>query len=52
MQVAGMVGFHNEVGDAALNNWVSPSSEQIAFGRGMDLLSQLDSDPLIWFISL
>ncbi|KAF5364605.1 hypothetical protein D9758_005615 [Tetrapyrgos nigripes] len=31
---SGMVGFRNTVGDAALNNWVSPQSQQIAFGRG------------------
>ncbi|KAI0052805.1 carbohydrate-binding module family 20 protein [Auriscalpium vulgare] len=32
--IAGMVGFRNNVGAAALTNWVSPSSQQIAFGRG------------------
>ncbi|KAK7691582.1 hypothetical protein QCA50_004981 [Cerrena zonata] len=32
--VAGMVGFRNNVGSAVLNNWVSPQSQQIAFGRG------------------
>ncbi|KAG8830401.1 hypothetical protein FRC17_004927 [Serendipita sp. 399] len=32
--VAGLVGFHNTVGSDPLNNWVSPSSQQIAFGRG------------------
>ncbi|KAI0330674.1 glycoside hydrolase [Cubamyces sp. BRFM 1775] len=32
--VAGMVGFRNNVGSAALTNWVSPQSQQIAFGRG------------------
>ncbi|KAI0646217.1 glycoside hydrolase [Trametes meyenii] len=32
--VAGMVGFRNNVGDAALTNWQSPQSQQIAFGRG------------------
>ena len=32
--VAGMVGFRNKVGEAALTNWVSPQSQQIAFGRG------------------
>ncbi|KAI1783512.1 glycoside hydrolase [Ganoderma leucocontextum] len=32
--VAGMVGFRNNVGEAALTNWVSPQSQQIAFGRG------------------
>ncbi|KAK7461494.1 hypothetical protein VKT23_008668 [Stygiomarasmius scandens] len=31
---SGMVGFRNTVGTAALNNWVSPQSQQIAFGRG------------------
>ncbi|KAI0635064.1 glycoside hydrolase [Trametes polyzona] len=32
--IAGMVGFRNKVGSAALNNWQSPQSQQIAFGRG------------------
>ncbi|KAF5379275.1 hypothetical protein D9757_010696 [Collybiopsis confluens] len=33
--VAGMVGFRNHVGPtAALTDWVSPQSQQIAFGRG------------------
>ncbi|KAL1745528.1 glycoside hydrolase superfamily [Schizophyllum fasciatum] len=32
--VANMVAFRNEVGDAELNNWVSPQGSQIAFGRG------------------
>ena len=32
--VVGMVGFRNNVGSAALTDWVSPSSQQIAFGRG------------------
>ncbi|KAH9476533.1 Alpha-amylase [Psilocybe cubensis] len=32
--ISGMVGFRNNVGTAALTNWVSPQSEQIAFGRG------------------
>ena len=45
---SGMVGFHNTVGSAALNNWVSPSSQQIAFGRGLfgSLLSLLF---VLWF---
>ncbi|VDB96840.1 unnamed protein product [Peniophora sp. CBMAI 1063] len=34
LPVAGMVGFRNNVGSAALTNWVSPQSSQIAFGRG------------------
>lgn len=29
-----MTLFRNTVGTAALNNWVSPISSQIAFGRG------------------
>jgi hypothetical protein len=29
-----MVGFHNNVGSAAMTNWVSPAANQIAFGRG------------------
>ncbi|KAI0062559.1 glycoside hydrolase [Artomyces pyxidatus] len=32
--ISGMAGFRNRVGTAALTNWVSPSSQQIAFGRG------------------
>lgn len=32
--VGGMVGFRNNVGSTAITNWVSPSSQQIAFGRG------------------
>ncbi|KAF9484818.1 glycoside hydrolase [Pholiota conissans] len=32
--IAGMVGFRNNVGSAAITNWVSPQSQQIAFGRG------------------
>ncbi|KAF8194755.1 glycoside hydrolase superfamily [Mycena galopus ATCC 62051] len=32
--ILGMVGFHNQVGSAAITNWVSPQSQQIAFGRG------------------
>ncbi|KAJ7895008.1 glycoside hydrolase [Mycena leptocephala] len=32
--ITGMVGFRNQVGTAAITNWVSPQSQQIAFGRG------------------
>ena len=32
--IAGMVGFRNNVGNAPLTGWVSPSSQQIAFARG------------------
>ncbi|KAJ7839161.1 glycoside hydrolase [Mycena olivaceomarginata] len=32
--ISGMVGFRNQVGTAAITNWVAPQSQQIAFGRG------------------
>ncbi|KAF5347543.1 hypothetical protein D9757_014297 [Collybiopsis confluens] len=32
--IAGMTGFRNNVGTAEMTNWVSPQSNQIAFGRG------------------
>ncbi|KAG6856815.1 hypothetical protein H0H87_000514, partial [Tephrocybe sp. NHM501043] len=32
--ISGMVGFRNNVGSATITNWVSPKSQQIAFGRG------------------
>ncbi|KAF8153815.1 glycoside hydrolase [Crassisporium funariophilum] len=32
--ISGMVGFRNRVGTAGMTNWVSPQSQQIAFGRG------------------
>ncbi|KAF7326251.1 Alpha-amylase [Mycena kentingensis (nom. inval.)] len=32
--ITGMVGFRNQVANAALVNWVSPQASQIAFGRG------------------
>nr|BAV60949.1 alpha-amylase [Pholiota microspora] len=32
--IAGMVGFRNNVGSAAITDWVSPQAQQIAFGRG------------------
>jgi alpha-amylase len=32
--VAGMVGWHNAVGDADVANWRSPASNVIGFGRG------------------
>ncbi|KIY47132.1 glycoside hydrolase family 13 protein [Fistulina hepatica ATCC 64428] len=31
--IAGMVGFRNNVQNASLTNWASPSPQQIAFGR-------------------
>jgi len=32
--VSGMVGFRNAVQTADITNWVSPSSQRVAFGRG------------------
>ncbi|PPQ71147.1 hypothetical protein CVT26_010840 [Gymnopilus dilepis] len=32
--ISGMVGFRNNVGSAPMTHWVSPQSQQIAFGRG------------------
>jgi len=32
--VSGMTAFRNNVGSAAITNWVAPQSQQIAFGRG------------------
>lgn len=32
--IQGMVGFRNAVGTAAISNWQSPQSQQIAFDRG------------------
>ncbi|KAG7440051.1 glycoside hydrolase [Guyanagaster necrorhizus] len=46
----GMVGFRNNVGSAALTDWVSPQSSQIAFGRGVTfyiLPPHIVVDPLI-----
>jgi alpha-amylase len=33
-ETAGMVGFRNAVGGAAVGNWWSNGNNQIAFGRG------------------
>jgi len=33
--ISGMVGFRNNVGSAPVTHWVSPESQQIAFGRGL-----------------
>ncbi|KAF8650166.1 hypothetical protein AX16_005400 [Volvariella volvacea WC 439] len=32
--ISGMVAFRNQVGSAAITNWVSPEPQRIAFGRG------------------
>jgi hypothetical protein len=33
-EVVGMVEFYNKVGESGMNNWVSGTKQQIAFGRG------------------
>ncbi|KAH7872135.1 glycoside hydrolase [Lentinula edodes] len=46
--VSGMVGFKNNVGSAALNDWVSPQSEQIAFGRGALGFVAINNADTVW----
>ncbi|KAE9396568.1 glycoside hydrolase [Gymnopus androsaceus JB14] len=46
--VSGMVGFRNHVGSAALNNWVSPQSDRIAFGRGALGFVAINNDAASW----
>ncbi|KII86244.1 glycoside hydrolase family 13 protein [Plicaturopsis crispa FD-325 SS-3] len=44
----GMVGFHNNVGSAALTNWVSPQSDRIAFERtGLGYVA-INNDDSAW----
>ena len=50
--IAGMVGFRNNVGSAALTNWVSPQGSQIAFGRGMPLTLSPTTSSLSVFLVL
>ncbi|KAH7888840.1 glycoside hydrolase family 13 protein [Phlebopus sp. FC_14] len=46
--IAGMAGFHNNVGSAALGNWVSPAADQIAFGRGSLGFVAINNDDYPW----
>ncbi|EKM53320.1 glycoside hydrolase family 13 protein [Phanerochaete carnosa HHB-10118-sp] len=46
--IAGMVGFHNQVGNTAMDNWVSPQSEQIAFGRGSLGFVAINNADTVW----
>jgi len=43
-----MVGFHNQVGSSPLTNWVSPQSQQIAFGRGSVGFIAINNADLAW----
>ncbi|KAF7318438.1 Alpha-amylase [Mycena chlorophos] len=46
--VAGMVGFRNVVGTAALVNWASPQASQIAFGRGALGFIAINNADAVW----
>ncbi|TFY72139.1 hypothetical protein EVG20_g879 [Dentipellis fragilis] len=46
--IAGMVGFRNTVGTAALTNWVAPNSQQIAFGRGSAGFVAINNEDSQW----
>ncbi|ESK93482.1 alpha-amylase [Moniliophthora roreri MCA 2997] len=49
--ISGMVGFRNTVGSADLNNWVSPQSQQIAFGRGSAGFVAINNADSTWSVS-
>ncbi|EMD36390.1 glycoside hydrolase family 13 protein [Gelatoporia subvermispora B] len=46
--VAGMVGFHNNVGDADMEGWIAEGSNQIAFGRGSLGFAAINNADTIW----
>jgi len=46
--IAGMVSFRNNVGNAPLTGWVSPSSQQIAFGRGTSGFVAINNQDSAW----
>ncbi|KAI0034829.1 glycoside hydrolase [Vararia minispora EC-137] len=48
LAVSGMAGFRNSVGSAALTSWVSPSSQQIAFGRGSAGFVAINNADMSW----
>ena len=47
---AGIVGFRNKAGPAELTNWVSPSSNRIAFGRGTQFIDRIARGHLLMFL--
>ncbi|PPR08271.1 hypothetical protein CVT24_001111 [Panaeolus cyanescens] len=54
LAISGMVGFRNAVGISEITNWVSPQSQQIAFGRGSTgfvAINNADSDWTATFIT-
>ncbi|KAE9394317.1 alpha-amylase-domain-containing protein [Gymnopus androsaceus JB14] len=46
--ISGMTGFRNTVGSAEMTNWVSPQSDQIAFGRGDLGFVAINNDDFDW----
>ncbi|KII85613.1 carbohydrate-binding module family 20 protein [Plicaturopsis crispa FD-325 SS-3] len=50
--VAGMVGFRNTVGAGSLNNFVSGTSSQIAFGRGSAGHVAINNGDKDWSVTL
>ncbi|KAF9227881.1 glycoside hydrolase family 13 protein [Gyrodon lividus] len=46
--IAGMAGFRNNVGSTALESWVSPAADQIAFGRGSLGFVAINNDDHPW----
>ncbi|KIY46805.1 glycoside hydrolase family 13 protein [Fistulina hepatica ATCC 64428] len=47
-QMAGMVGFRKNVGDAPMTDWVSPANDRIAFGRGNFGFVAINNDDAAW----
>ncbi|KAF7967354.1 hypothetical protein HWV62_34661 [Athelia sp. TMB] len=45
---SGMTGFHNNVGSAALTNWVSPQADRIAFERQALGFLAINNDNAAW----
>ncbi|KIK51212.1 glycoside hydrolase family 13 protein [Collybiopsis luxurians FD-317 M1] len=46
--ITGMTAFRNNVGTAEMTNWVSPQSNQIAFGRGNLGFIAINNDDFEW----
>ncbi|KAJ7826732.1 hypothetical protein B0H13DRAFT_1526192, partial [Mycena leptocephala] len=46
--IAGMVGFRNEVGDAAMTDLVSPQAQQIAFDRAVTGFVTINNEDSGW----
>ncbi|KAI0028576.1 glycoside hydrolase superfamily [Vararia minispora EC-137] len=46
--IAGMVGWRNTVGTTAMTNWVSPSSNRIAFDRGSAGFVAINNEDSTW----